>query len=162
MGADPIGMPVIHYCGRREVKYARGPWDAIVSINDPDEPTPELPDSAQVLRLEFYDLDQPFQGYPEPRLEHVQALLDLAEDHLTKDSRVLIHCHAGISRSAAAAIILAIALGVDADRAITQFVNKSYYGFPNGLLLQLAEQPLGVPGLKQRAHAAMPKLERTP
>lgn len=152
-------MAEITYCGRREARYMQGPWDAIVSINDPDEPTPPLPATARLLRLEFYDLDRPFENYTEPQPEHVQQLLELARTHLDANSRVLVHCHAGISRSAAAALILAIALGQEPYVAIDQVVNGPGKGLPNKLLLALAEAPLGLPGLAEQAWAAVPSLK---
>lgn len=152
-------MAEIHFCGRWEAPHAKGPWDAIVSINDPDEPTPALPEAKRVLRLEFHDLDEPLAGYLAPSAEHVQQLLDLTRAHLTPDSRVLVHCHAGISRSAAASIILAIALGTAPDQAIDQVISGPRGGLPNPLLLEFAQEPLGLPDLKDRARAALDALK---
>lgn len=59
-----------------------------------------------VLRLEFADLDRIYPGisYHAPSKSHFEALDAFLAQHANAQSRVLVHCHAGISRSPATAI----------------------------------------------------------
>ena len=88
----------------------------MLSILDPEWPDPEAftaydPHHRTILR--FHDAIEPGRNVVLPQLGHVEAILgfgralghDADERH---DGHLLIHCHAGISRSTAAmAMILA-------------------------------------------------------
>ena len=97
----------------------------VLSILDPDWPVPNAFDAYGEharLELRFHDVIE--ESYPDrsaPQQEHVadvlafgRGLLDVAHDGV----HLLVHCHAGISRSTASmALVLAQALpDVPADR----------------------------------------------
>lgn len=87
----------------------------IISITDPGDAEVELDVAADVLRLAFYDVHAAGglvsklmmgQGNGDlPCIDHVEAILDFGRK-LPAKARVLVHCHAGVSRSAAAAFLL--------------------------------------------------------
>jgi len=90
--------------GERRVSHA-------ISILDPDAPVPdELADAAalQKLELRFHDIINERQGMQCPRPEHIERLLGFVR-LLPREAagvHLLVHCHAGFSRSPAAAILV--------------------------------------------------------
>lgn len=79
----------------------------IISLGDPGESMPDFAcDHIDVLRLEFDDVDQDLG--PEYRMfDWTMARKLLTFEHRYKDHDIIVHCHAGISRSAAVAIYMA-------------------------------------------------------
>ena len=80
----------------------------VLSILDPDYPEPRAfaaYDPHHRLTMRFHDIIGPWPGWEAPERHHVEALvefggdLDEAGENL---SHLLVHCHAGISRSTAA------------------------------------------------------------
>ena len=82
-----------------------------------------------------------------PKKEDIQRILTFSETFSSLD-RVLVHCHAGMSRSAAVAISVLFQHGTDPKKAIEQ-VNKIRHGaiWPNDLIVDLADGILGVNGV---------------
>ena len=79
----------------------------VISLIDPDcelRP-PAGVDPANHLTLRFHDITAPLPGHVAPRAEHIERLLAFGVEW-GGDARTLIHCHAGVSRSPAAAFIL--------------------------------------------------------
>ena len=60
------------------------------------------------LDLRFNDIAAPREGLVAPSLEHVEALIEFAQGW-TGAQPLLIHCWAGVSRSTAAAYVIACA-----------------------------------------------------
>lgn len=102
-------------CGVGELPMQAFSPTHIVSITDPDDEPLEFSDPTTVLRLAFFDVHamsgmvarslsaRDRDGYPS--IDHAEAILDFGR-RLRSDSRVLVHCWAGVSRSTAAAFIL--------------------------------------------------------
>lgn len=83
--------------------------DFIVSILDPDiekEKIPTFGDGSNILQLFFYD-DDDLEKQEAPVLNYLTLMVDFFNFIVKtkKDAKVLIHCHAGASRSPAAAYI---------------------------------------------------------
>jgi len=126
----------------------------LLGILDPPTPEPAIydhdPHSRTTLLLRFQDVDaiQP-EG---PTAEHAEKIIAFADEvrsaHARTPARLLIHCHAGISRSTASAYIaLARDLGVeraaDAFRALLRITINPW---PNRRLVWLADSALGANG----------------
>jgi len=86
----------------------------VLSILDPDWPIPDAFGGFGVhekLELRFHDVIEDGAGLIPPRLEHVERLLSFGQDLHAEppdNAHLLVHCHAGISRSTASmALILA-------------------------------------------------------
>ena len=77
---------------------------------------PSLYSCKGVLRLVFEDIDEHF-GEKDNLFTRKQAreILDFVDEHIEKDSieLIVVHCHAGISRSAGTAAALAYILNKD-------------------------------------------------
>ena len=118
--------PVIRTCAQREIRDVCGVMlpDAIISISDPEDREHadyEIEGKARdTLALVFNDVENLTHGAIAPAIGHVERLLTFLHDVRTRapDPRILIHCHAGLSRSTAiAAVALAdFAWGREAPR----------------------------------------------
>lgn len=119
----------------------------VLSILDPGTPEPPkfagLPPE-QLLRLRFHDViedDQPLTDAP--RLAHIDAILKFGEEAARAHHRILIHCHMGISRSTAAAIMLLAKESRDAHTAVTRVTELRPIAWPNLRMIEIADERLG-------------------
>jgi hypothetical protein len=75
------------------------------------------------LVLRFDDISIPMDGYIEPNEVDIKRALSFADK--IGDGPLLVHCHAGISRSSAIALaIIAERLGPGKERETVQFVER--------------------------------------
>jgi len=108
-------------CGIDELAgHCPGGVTHVLSILDPGWPEPEalsIFDVHQRLRLRFHDVIESQPGWIAPERWDVELLLAFARGlNASGETHLLIHCHAGVSRStAAAALVLAQAR---ADRGL--------------------------------------------
>lgn len=108
------------------------------------------------LDLRFNDIAEPREGLLAPADGHVRALLDFAEAW-TGGRPLLIHCWAGVSRSTAAAYVIACARSEPGlEEAWAQRLRRAApFATPNRLMVALADQRLGRGGAMSRAVAAI-------
>jgi predicted protein tyrosine phosphatase len=126
----------------------------LLGILDPLTPEPAIydhdPHSRSTLLLRFQDIDA---SRPDgPTAEHVEKIIAFADQvcsaHARAPARLLVHCHAGISRSTASAYIalardLGLARAADAFRQLLRVTSNPW---PNRLLVALADDVLGARG----------------
>src|SRR5665213_3573557 len=101
-------------CGLDELAmHSRSGLTHVLSILDPNYPKPEVFsafDERNKLELRFHEAIEPKKGVRLPREKDVAAILEFGERlHAEPKQRqrvVLVHCHAGISRSTAAMAML--------------------------------------------------------
>ncbi|MEJ2814530.1 hypothetical protein [Caulobacter sp. CCG-8] len=110
------------------------------------------------LRLAFHDIPEPREGYTAPDAALVARLLDFAAGW-DAARPMLVHCWAGVSRSTAAAFIVACQRGPErAERDIAQALRAAApYATPNPLMVSLADAALGRGG---RMSAAVVEIGR--
>ena len=124
----------------------------LISIGTPGAPLPVGFDSVpHGLRLEFSDIDEPMNE-PDmvmPSAGDVLKIIEFASLVARKDGDVLVHCHAGVSRSAAAALtVWAVLLAteessLDVDvRAMSNVLAVRSLARPNRWLVELADEIL--------------------
>ena len=91
---------------------------AMISIATPGERPPRLPHFLEHLCLEFHDVENDQEPWIAFSDEHATAVLEfIARIHTQeKEWRCIIHCKAGISRSAAVALYVAKATGCNMPR----------------------------------------------
>jgi predicted protein tyrosine phosphatase len=151
-----LQFSLLTVCGLDELDYhsARGVTH-VLSILDPDWPEPEsfwAYDRHHRTTLHFHDTIQPGPGLVLPQIEHVKAILGFGRSLLAEAERqhahLLVHCHAGISRSTAAmAILLAQAgSGGDEDRVFARIQELRPQAWPNSLMIGIADELLGREG----------------
>lgn len=124
----------------------------ILSIIDPAEPEPEVfvefpPHRRRTLR--FDDILAKIAGMSAPEDRHVDALLAFGREiELAGDTtHLLIHCHAGVSRSTAAAAVLMAQHnpGREAD-AFLALLELRPQAWPNTRMVEIADRLLAREG----------------
>lgn len=106
------------------------------------------------LRLEMNDISTEEPGLITPDERHVRALIEFFQSW-KQDAPTVIHCWMGVSRSPAAAIIAALAIGRNQSelelakrlRAVAPFAT------PNRKLIEIADKELGCEGRLVKAVA---------
>ncbi len=149
---DTISPFKTSVCGIEELSvHCESCVSHVLSILDPDWPVPDAfgtyGEHAR-LELRFHDVIE--EGIPEmiaPRHEHVADLLAFGRGLLQEhdDAHLLVHCHAGVSRSTASmALILAQALpDVPADRIFEEVLHIRPQAWPNLRIVEIGDGLLG-------------------
>jgi len=170
---DTIAPFRITVCGLEElVAVGEGRPSHVLSILDPEWPVPEAfgqYGEHEKLELRFHDVIETDTGDKAPMQEHVDALLAFGRDLMAEppaDAHLLVHCHAGISRSTAAmSLILAQGLpDVPAEAILAEVLRIRDKAWPNLRMLEMGDATLGRGGsLPQAAHAIYRRqIERRP
>lgn len=128
----------------------------VVTLTSGDVPDLGEDYRGQRLALTFNDIIEPRDNLIMPVENHVQQLLDFAQQW-DRQVPLLIHCYAGVSRSTAAAFIVASALQPDQDEVrLAQDLRKlSPQATPNIRLIALADAMLGRKGRMEQAIRAI-------
>jgi predicted protein tyrosine phosphatase len=152
-GVDAIAACRITVCGIDELGGHCGTGVShVLSILDPDWPVPKaLAAFGRYRRLElrFHDVieDNDDDTVP-PHEEHVAALLAFGRNLVAGPApaaHLLVHCHAGVSRSTAAmALILAQGRpGIPAGRIFAEILRLRPQAWPNLRVVEMGDQLLG-------------------
>jgi predicted protein tyrosine phosphatase len=98
------------------------------------------------VRLAFHDIVEPMPGLTLPDRGMMQAVLDFGRQHETQRP-LLIHCWAGISRSSAAAFVIACDRNPGFEREIAnELRRRAPFVTPNRLMVRLADDMLARDG----------------
>lgn len=102
---------------------------------------------ADCLWLTFNDITEPREGLVAPSADHVRAILEFGAA-TTAGRSLVVHCHAGISRSTAAAYIIACARRPDLDEShlADELRRLSPSATPNALIVAHGDAALGREG----------------
>jgi predicted protein tyrosine phosphatase len=149
----PADTPfTITVCGLEELAgHAEREVSHVLSILDPEQPEPEAfggyGEHAR-LELKFHDIIEETPGFVAPQPGHVEKMLEFGQDILRDPETVrhlLVHCHAGISRSTAAmSLLLAQAQpGLGAGEVLAQVLHIREKAWPNLRILSLGAEMLG-------------------
>jgi len=137
-------------CGIDELGgHCAGDVTHVLSILDPGWPEPEplsIFDINRRLRLHFHDVIEARPGWIAPERWDVELLLAFANDlKALAETHLLIHCHAGVSRStAAAALVLAQTCpDLPAKEVLDEVVRIRPRAWPNLRILELGDDLLG-------------------
>lgn len=123
----------------------------VLSILDPGYPEPEAftdYDPHHRLTMRFHDIIGPWSGYEVPEPHHVEALIAFGEELDTAGEAVrhlLVHCHAGISRSTAAlATLMTRKTPIGAEAAVFAQIRRIRpQAWPNSRMIGFADALLG-------------------
>ena len=151
---EPISLHTV--CGLEELGHhsARGVTH-VLSILDPGWPEPDAfggYDTHHRTTLRFHDIIEPVAGQILPRPEDVAAILrfgrDLRRERRHEPTHLLIHCHAGISRSTAAMTMLLAQAHPDLDEAavVARVHDLREKAWPNARMIAFADEALGRQG----------------
>ena len=118
--------------------------DAIVSLLSTDQPAPEVAGQIPHLVLRFHDIATLHEGLTAPDAGVVARLLEFAGPRRAGET-LLLHCWMGISRSPAAAFILACAAApaTPEEQIALALRRAAPTATPNPLLVSLADRQLG-------------------
>jgi predicted protein tyrosine phosphatase len=145
-------ISVLTVCGLEELDghRARGVTH-VLSLLDPGWPEPESFASYDLhhrTTLHFHDVIAPRGEMVTPRSEDVEAILNfgraIVDDGLREHSHLLVHCHAGVSRSTAAmAMLLAQAApSASETRVFERLLKLRPQAWPNSLMIAFADEQL--------------------
>lgn len=157
----------IYVCCLQEVAQhveSLTPSHLISLVPDFEQPeTPPILEPGRHLRLELDDIDAPAAGLTLPHTGHVQQLIAFAQDW-SGSRPMLVHCAAGVSRSAAAALVIACARShaENEDSLVDRLRRTAPHARPNLRILALADRLLGRNGRLVKAALAFPKDEKPP
>lgn len=112
--SSPPSLPFnVTICGIDElIDHSTGGVTHVLSILDPEREEPDAFGSFgehAKLELRFHDVLNEQPGYDPPQLQHIDALLAFGRDMMASGvarPHLLVHCHAGVSRSTAATLLL--------------------------------------------------------
>lgn len=143
----------ITVCGLHELAgHAEASVSHVLSILDPDWPAPtafgSYGDHAR-LELRFHDIIDETPGMLPPTREHVMQLLAFGRGLPAEaDAHLLVHCHAGVSRSSASmALLLAQAMPeCPAPDLFREILRVRPEIWPNLRIIELGDQALGRDG----------------
>lgn len=98
------------------------------------------------LKLYFHDIAESRPGLIEPNSEMIKAILDFGETW-SNARPMLIHCWAGISRSSAAAFLMACERNSGYEHDIANELRRiAPFATPNRLMVAVADELLGRAG----------------
>jgi predicted protein tyrosine phosphatase len=139
-------------CGIDELAgHCAGGVTHVLSILDPGWPEPEplsIFELHRRLRLRFHDIIESQPGWVAPERWDVELLLSFTRDLGAGGTHLLIHCHAGVSRSTAAAALVLAQRCPDqpADEVLEEVVRLRPRAWPNLRILELGDGILGRSG----------------
>lgn len=122
------------------IARVRKPSHILSLISPSAEPTGFQSLGAEHLELRFHDISEPRDGLTAPSHAHLRDILAFA-DAARNAGPLLIHCWAGVSRSTAAALIVACQrteAGLEQKQALN-LRTVAPYATPNILMIQIAD-----------------------
>jgi predicted protein tyrosine phosphatase len=153
-------MPLLHHkvtiCGIPELpQHVASDVTHVLSIIDSHEPRPAALDDYFEIDHElirFDDVVAPYPGYEACSIHHIETVLAFGERvHAKAGSHALIHCHAGISRSqAAAAILMCQHAPGQEEAAFLRLLELRKHGWPNTRMVEFADELLKRDGALMR------------
>lgn len=156
----PLLTHKVTICGIPELSLHRATGVShVLSIIDTHEPRPRALDSYTGVDHElirFDDVVAEYPGFEACTPAHIEKVLEFGEKvHAHPQGHVLVHCHAGISRSTAAAAILMTqhAPGQE-EAAFLKLLDLRKHGWPNTRMVEFADQLLGRDGAMLRGLVA--------
>ncbi len=132
----------------------------VLSILDPETPAPATQGDYERLELRFHDVIEPSPLLHPPRPEHVRGILTFGRHLLTTpraDAHLVVHCHAGVSRSTAAMLlILAQAWPLrPATELAAELLRIRAKAWPNLRIVEFGDEMLGRGGTLIEAATAI-------
>lgn len=138
-----LGLSEVNHAATKSASHA-------VSLVDPGTPLPHAIaslDAGRRLLLEVHDALDSIDGRRAPDRKDANALCRFADTLNTENlSHLLVHCHMGRSRSAAAATIILVRLGFSPDDAFERVRAVRDPIWPNWTLLEHGDDLLDCNG----------------
>ena len=141
----PLPSHKVTICGIPELsQHCSTGVSHVLSIIDTHEPRPPALDDFFEIDHElirFDDIVDEYPGFKACTPRHIAQVLEFGERvHATAGSHVLVHCHAGVSRSTAAAAILMCQHAPGQEKAaFLKLLDLRKHGWPNTRMVQFAD-----------------------
>jgi predicted protein tyrosine phosphatase len=151
---------MIHVCSlaRLHDTIARTGARHVVSLlaDDADLKRPAVISPENHLWLQVHDISEPQDGFVLPQPEHVEQLIAFVH-RWPRETALVVHCYAGVSRSSAAAFVAVCALNPAGDEAAIAAALRraSPTASPNIRIVTIADQQLARQGRMIRAVKAI-------
>jgi predicted protein tyrosine phosphatase len=158
--SHPLAFSGLTVCGLDELEgHSACGVTHVLSIIDPDWPEPPAFDAFGPhfrATFRFHDVIEAAPGIVAPKKTDVEAILAFGRD-AGEMRRLLIHCHAGVSRSTAATLmILAQAHARSNEGSLVDWLLKMRpQAWPNSRMVAFADELLGRNGRLTAALAAL-------
>jgi predicted protein tyrosine phosphatase len=152
----PLPTHRVTICGIPELpQHCAAGVSHVLSIIDTHEPRPPALDDYLDIDHElirFDDVVAEYPGFEACTPNHIARLLAFGERvHAAADSHVLVHCHAGVSRSTAAAgILLCQHAPGHEEAAFLRLLQLRKHGWPNTRMVEFADRLLQRDGAMMR------------
>ncbi len=152
----PLPTHTVTICGIPELpQHATSGVTHVLSIIDTHEPRPEALDGFKGIEhelLRFDDVVAEYPGFEACTPAHIEKVLAFGERvHASGGGHMLVHCHAGISRSqAAAAILMCQHAPGQEEVAFRRLLNLRKHGWPNTRMVEFADTLLKRDGALMR------------
>ena len=141
----PLVTHKVTICGIPELpQHCSTDITHVLSIIDTHEPRPSALEHFPAIEHElirFDDVVAEYPGFEACTPAHIEKVLAFGERvHARPDGHVLVHCHAGISRStAAAAILMCQHAPGDEEAAFLRLLGLRKHGWPNTRMVEFAD-----------------------
>lgn len=119
----------------------------VVSIIEPDAqpPTPPGVEPDRHYRCPVHDIVEPRPREVLPQADHIEELITFLRTW-DGEAPLLAHCHAGVSRSSAVALIAHVLQTGNPAKSVKALRNASSYAWPNRRIVALADSIMGFDG----------------
>lgn len=132
-------------CSLAEAEKIHDQFDYVISITDPRVKLPSF--GKYHLHVKFQDTADPTEHQFRSMKTGASKIYNWATEHgLNHDSKILVHCHAGISRSSAIAWSLLVMFGDGYIEAFKKIYMARPQIWPNLILLALMDAKMGQDG----------------
>ena len=123
---------------------AEAVYDHCISIGDPQEELPEgMHRFKSILRLEFHDEVEESEGQKLFDAGDAHRIVDFYNTTRNKANGYTLHCHAGISRSTATALIVLYLIYGSEDQAMGELLKIHPAPLPNRRILRVFDEHFG-------------------
>lgn len=129
--------------GIGEAKYSEHLYTKIIGLIDPSTKPVDTETEYHIER--FHDVPMDYDGYTAPTIDNIRNVLDFSKK-FTNDDKVLVHCHAGISRSTAVSVLICIQHGMSIEKAFDLVYSIRDCMSPNILIIKYGDELLGCNG----------------
>jgi predicted protein tyrosine phosphatase len=128
-----------------EAREIANDYDFVISVFDPNKRAIFRLDHNKHFVAKFWDTEHPNEMEWSEMSSEVRSILSWVKNQDIKDeTKVLVHCHAGVSRSSALAWLILIQSGVEWTQAFQSLFKNRSQIWPNKVVMSLGAEFLNL------------------